>query len=63
MAVKSRENGEKPRKQLIVEVMVDQLLEMEEVSVHKGLVYVLEEGLSEYPVSMCVCVCVCVCVC
>ena len=42
---------EKPRKQIIVEVMVDILLDMEGITVHKGLMYVLEENLNSYPVS------------
>ena len=43
--------GDKPRKQVIVEVMVDLLLDVEGITVHKGLVYVLDEGLENYPVS------------
>ena len=31
--------------------MVDLLLDMEGITVHKGLVYVLDEGLESYPVS------------
>ena len=52
VAAKSKEEGEKPRKQAIVEVMVDLLLDMEGITEHKGLVYVLEEGLESYPVSL-----------
>ena len=51
VADKSKEEGEKPRKQAIVEVMVDLLLDMEGITEHKGLVYVLDEGLEIYPVS------------
>ena len=51
VAAKSQEEGEKPRKQAIVEVMVDLLLDMEGITVHQGLVYVLDEGLASYPVS------------
>ena len=51
VAAKSKEEGEKPRKQAIVEVMVDLLLDMEGITEHKGLVYVLDEGLESYPVS------------
>ena len=50
VADKSQEEGEKPRKQAIVEVMVDLLLDMEGTTVHKGLVYVLDEDLASYPV-------------
>ena len=39
------------RVEAIVEVMVDLLLEMERMTAHKGLVYVLDEGLESYPVS------------
>ena len=51
VADKSKEEGEKPRKQAIVEVMVDLLLDMEGITEHKGLVYVLDKGLESYPVS------------
>ena len=51
VTAKSQEEGEKPRKQAIVEVMVDLLLDMEGITVHRGLVYVLDEGLESYPVS------------
>ena len=51
VADKSKEEGEKPRKQAIVEVMVDFLLDMEGITEHKGLVYVLDEELESYPVS------------
>ena len=37
--------------QAIVEVMVDLLLDAEGVTVHEGLVFVLDEGLESYPVS------------
>ena len=40
------------REEAIVEVMVDLLLEMEGMTAHKGLVYVLDEGLESYPVSV-----------
>jgi ankyrin repeat protein len=51
IASKSQEDGEKPRRRAIVEVMVDLLLEMEDISKDKALVYVSEEGLSEYPLE------------
>ena len=51
VADKSKEEGEKPRKQAIVEAMVDLLLDMEGITEHKGLVYVLDEELESYPVS------------
>ena len=51
VADKSQEEGEESRKQAIVEVMVDFLLDMEGITKHKGLVYVLDEGLESYPVS------------
>ena len=43
VASKSQEGarGEKPRRQVIVEVLVNLLLEIEEISVHKALVYIL----------------------
>ena len=50
VAAKSEE-GEESKKQAIVEVMVDLLLDMEGIKEHKGLVYVLEKGLKSYPVS------------
>ena len=43
---------EKPREKAIIEVMVDLLLDMEGMTVHRGLVYVLDEGLQSYPVSV-----------
>ena len=43
---------DKMREEAIVEVMVDLLLEMEGLTVHNGLVYVLDEGLESYPVSV-----------
>ena len=51
VAAKSYGNGAKQRKDAIVEVMVDLLLETERITVNRGLVYVLEEGLESYPVS------------
>ena len=51
VTTKSQEEGEKPKNQIIVEVMVDLLLDMEGITVHQGLVYVLDEGLASYPVS------------
>ena len=51
VTAKSQEEGEKPKNQIIVEVMVDLLLDMEGITVHQGLVYVLDEGLASYPVS------------
>ena len=51
VADKWQEGGGKPRKQAIVEVMVDLLLGMEGITEHNGLVYVLDEGLESYPVS------------
>ena len=51
VARNSKEGGEESRKQAIVEVMVDLLLGMEGITEHKGLVYVLDEGLESYPVS------------
>ena len=44
-------DGERQREDAIVEVLVDLLLDMERITVNKGLVYVLEEGLESYPVS------------
>ena len=51
VARNSKEGVEESRKQAIVEVMVDLLLDMEGITEHKGLVYVLDEGLESYPVS------------
>ena len=44
-------DGTKPRKQAIVEVMVDLLLDMEGITKDKALVYVLE-NFKRYPVSV-----------
>ena len=49
--MKLQAEGEKPREQVIVEIMVDLLLDMEGITVHNGLVYVLDRGLESYPVS------------
>ena len=43
--------GEKLKEQATVEVMVDLLLDMEGITMHMGLVYVLIEELESYPVS------------
>ena len=45
--------GEKPKETAIVEVLVDLLLSMEGITVHQGLVYVLDKRnwLQIYPVS------------
>ena len=51
VAAKSKEGGEESREQAIFEAMVDFLLDMEGITEHKGLVYVLDEGLKSYPVS------------
>ena len=51
VAAKCQADGEKQREDAIVEVMVDLLLETERITVNRGLVYVLEEGLESYPVS------------
>ena len=47
---KTHTGGRESRQQAIVEVMVDLLLKMEEITVHQGLSYVLDE-LESYPVS------------
>ena len=47
---KTHTGGRKSRKQAIVEVMVDLLLDKEEMTVNQGLVYVVDE-LESYPVS------------
>ena len=39
------------KKQAVVEVLVDLLLDVEGVTVHEGLVFVLDEGLEGYSVS------------
>ena len=51
VAGKLQTEGEQQRKQTIVKVLVDRLLETERITVNRGLVYVLEEGLESYPVS------------
>ena len=50
VAAKAPAKGAESRQQAIVEVMVDLLLELEMITVHQGLVYVLDE-LESYPVS------------
>ena len=47
---KTRTGWRKSKQQAIVEVMVDLLLNMEEITVHQGLSYVVDE-LESYPVS------------
>ena len=47
---KEQVEGVGSREQVIVEVMVDLLLDMEEITVNWGLIYVLDE-LESYPVS------------
>ena len=42
--------GVESKQQAIIKVMVDLLLSMEEITVHQGLVYVLDE-MESYPVS------------
>jgi len=49
VADKSQEEGEKPRKQAIVKVMVDLLLGMEGITEHKGLVCVPESSAEMPP--------------
>ena len=50
VAAKAQAEGVESRQQAIVEVMADLLLEMEGITVHQGLVYVLDE-LKSYSVS------------
>ncbi len=47
---KTHTGGRESRQQAIVQVMVDLLLNMEAITVHQGLSYVLDE-LESYPVS------------
>ena len=47
---KTPTGGRKLRQQAMVEVMVDLLLNVEKITVHQGLSYVLDE-LESYPVS------------
>ena len=51
IAAKSQARRDKPKEQVIIEVMVDLLLDMEGITVHEGLVYLLEEVPESYPVS------------
>ena len=51
VVAKSEGDWATPKKQAIVEVMVDLLLDSEGITVHKGLVYVAE-SLDGYPVSV-----------
>ena len=50
VAAKLQVEGMESRQQAIIEVMVDLLLSMEEITVHQGLIYVLDE-LESYAVS------------
>ena len=49
VADKLQEEGEKLRKQAIVEVMVDLLLDIEGITEHEGLVYVPESSAEMAP--------------
>ena len=51
VAAKTQTEGVESRKQAIVEVMVDLLLDIERITEHQGLVYVLDEELESFPVS------------
>ena len=51
VAAKTQTEGDESRQQAIVEVIVDLLLDIEGITVHQGLVYVLDEELESYPVS------------
>ena len=51
IAAKSQGGRDKPKEQVTIEVMVDLLLDMEGITVHEGLVYLLEEVPESYPVS------------
>ena len=47
----SSQAGEEQRKESSIKVMVGLLLKLKSFTKHRGLVYVLDEGLDEYPVS------------
>ena len=51
IAAKSQAGRKKPREQVVIEVLVDLLLDMVGITLHEGLLYLLEQVPESYPVS------------